>query len=146
MRRGNSTFILTVLCFGFAFLYVPILSLIVYSFNSSKLVTVWGGFSFKWYGELLRNEQILDAALLSLEIAVISATVAVVLGTFAGLALGKGLLFPGTLSRFDAFKLSARDGLKIMLGTVPLFIIAGHKRQQGADAQIKAVQQCKTNQ
>jgi putrescine transport system permease protein len=97
MRRGNSVFILTILCFGFAFLYVPILSLIVYSFNSSKLVTVWSGFSVKWYGELLRNDLILDAAMLSLEIAIMSATVAVALGTLAGLALVRMGRFRGRL-------------------------------------------------
>ncbi len=60
--------------FGFAFLYVPILSMIAFSFNESKLVTVWGGFSFKWYGELLHNRAMLDAAWLSLRIATVTAT------------------------------------------------------------------------
>jgi len=77
----------TALAFGYAFLYGPILSLVVYSFNASRLVTVWGGFSTRWYGELLANEQILAAAWLSLRIAALNATVAVVLGTLAGLAL-----------------------------------------------------------
>ncbi|MBL4807911.1 MAG: ABC transporter permease subunit [Rhodobacteraceae bacterium] len=72
---------------GFIFLYGPILSLIIYSFNESKLVTVWGGFSTKWYGELFRNEQIMGAALLSLKIAAISATVATVLGTMMSMVL-----------------------------------------------------------
>ena len=88
MRRPP-LFRLSVLVFGFAFLYVPILSLIVYSFNESRLVTVWGGFSTKWYGALLRNEQVLNAAWLSLKIAAINATGAVVLGTLAGLALAR---------------------------------------------------------
>jgi putrescine transport system permease protein len=88
-------FRLSVLVFGFAFLYVPILSLIVYSFNESRLVTVWGGFSTKWYGELLRNEQVLNAAWLSLKIAAINATGAVVLGTLAGLALARFGRFRG---------------------------------------------------
>jgi putrescine transport system permease protein len=74
---------------GFAFLYIPIISLVVYSFNASKLVTVWAGFSTKWYGELLRNQQILGAAWLSLKIAAMSATIAVVLGTLAGLVLAR---------------------------------------------------------
>jgi putrescine transport system permease protein len=82
------------LILGFAFLYIPIVSLIVYSFNKSRLVTVWGGFSTKWYGELLRNEQILSAAWLSLKVAAISATLAVALGTLAGM----------TLARFGPFK------------------------------------------
>lgn len=93
--KNTSTFRLSVLVFGFAFLYVPILSLIVYSFNKSRLVTVWGGFSTQWYGRLLRNEQILDAALLSLKIAAINATGAVVLGTLAGLALARFGKFRG---------------------------------------------------
>ncbi|MGI9450269.1 MAG: ABC transporter permease subunit [Geminicoccaceae bacterium] len=72
---------------GFAFLYAPIISLIVYSFNESKLVTVWGGFSTKWYGELLRDPQILTAAWLSLKIAFVSATFALCLGTIAAFVL-----------------------------------------------------------
>ena len=96
MRR-RSTFLLTAMCFGFAFLYVPILSLIVYSFNESRLVTVWGGFSTRWYGELLRDEQVLEAALLSLQIGVVTATAAVLLGTLAGLLLARFGRFRGRL-------------------------------------------------
>jgi len=72
---------------GFIFLYAPILSLVVYSFNESSLVTVWSGFSTKWYGELLRDPQILGAAWISLKVAVASATISLVLGTMASLAL-----------------------------------------------------------
>jgi len=72
---------------GYAFLYLPILSLIVYSFNESRLVTVWGGFSTKWYGELFNNGPLLDAAWLSIKIGALNATLAVVLGTMAALAL-----------------------------------------------------------
>ena len=93
MKR--SIFRLTVLVFGFAFLYVPILSLIVYSFNKSRLVTVWAGFSTQWYGRLLENTQILDAAWLSLKIAAINATGAVILGTLAALALTRFGKFRG---------------------------------------------------
>ncbi|MBF5095568.1 ABC transporter permease subunit [Azospirillum sp. INR13] len=75
------------LWFGYAFLYVPIALLIVYSFNESRLVTVWSGFSTKWYGELIRNDTLLDAALLSFQVAAVSATLSVLLGTCAGLAL-----------------------------------------------------------
>ena len=67
MTASVSTFRSSALVFGFAFLYVPILSLIVYSFNKSRLVTVWGGFSTQWYGRLFDNQQILDAAWLSLQ-------------------------------------------------------------------------------
>ena len=83
----QSRLILTVLAFGYAFLYVPLFSVIFYSFNDSKLATVWGGFSTRWYGELFRNEQILDAALLSLQVAATTATLATILGTMAGLIL-----------------------------------------------------------
>ncbi len=74
---------------GLAFLYLPIASLVVYSFNSSKLVTVWAGFSTKWYGSLLHNQQILDAAWLSLKIAAIAASLATALGTLAALCLAR---------------------------------------------------------
>ncbi len=85
--------------FGFIFLYGPIVSLVVYSFNKSKLVTVWGGWSTKWYAELFANAQIMNAAWLSLKIATISASVAMVLGTMMAMVLvrfgrvrGKGLM------------------------------------------------------
>ena len=85
--RKQSRFILSVLAFGYAFLYIPLVSVIIYSFNDSKLATVWGGFSTRWYGELFRNEQILEATFLSLKIAATSATLATALGTIAGLIL-----------------------------------------------------------
>jgi putrescine transport system permease protein len=93
--RKRSSFLLVWLCFGFAFLYVPLLSLIVYSFNKSRLVTLWGGFSTEWYSKLFANTQIIDAALLSIRIAALSATFATLLGTMAGLALARFLRFPG---------------------------------------------------
>ena len=85
--QKQSRMIITVLAFGYAFLYIPLVSVIFYSFNDSRLATVWGGFSTRWYGELFRNEQILDALFLSLRVAATSATLATVLGTMAGLAL-----------------------------------------------------------
>lgn len=97
MRERRSNFLLTLLCFGYAFLYLPLVSVIVYSFNDSRLVTVWGGFSTRWYGELLRNEQILDAAWLSLRIAFVTASMATVLGTMAGLALARIRRFRGRI-------------------------------------------------
>lgn len=93
--KQTSTFRLSVLVFGFAFLYIPILSLIVYSFNKSRLVTVWAGFSTVWYGRLLNNNQLLDAAWLSLKIAAVNATGAVILGTLAGLAMARFGKFRG---------------------------------------------------
>ena len=93
--KGPSTFLISAMCFGFAFLYLPILVLVTYSFNSSALATVWGGFSTRWYSALLDNQQIIDAALLSLEIAAISAIFATILGTLAGLALTRMRRFKG---------------------------------------------------
>ena len=95
MNDGRPWFRMTSLFLGFAFLYIPVALLVIYSFNNSRLVTVWGGFSTRWYGELLRNEQILNAAKLSLEVAAISATLAVALGTLAGLVLARFGPFKG---------------------------------------------------
>ena len=95
MSAKRSRFILSVLAFGYAFLYVPLLSVIFYSFNDSRLATVWGGFSTRWYGELLRNEQVLDAAFLSLRVAVSTATLATAFGTMAALALTRFGRFRG---------------------------------------------------
>jgi putrescine transport system permease protein len=95
MKTNTSMVRLSALVFGFAFLYIPVLSLVVYSFNKSRLVTVWGGFSTQWYGKLLDNEQILDAAWLSLRIAAVNATGATILGTLAGLALARFGQFKG---------------------------------------------------
>lgn len=88
-------FLLCVLVFGFAFFYIPILSMIVYSFNASRLATVWGGFSFKWYVSLFSNAQIGAAFLLSLKIALLSATAATILGTLAAIALVRFPKFRG---------------------------------------------------
>lgn len=93
MPRGR--FMPLVCLLGFIFLYAPILSLIIFSFNESKLVTVWGGFSTKWYGELFRDPQILGAAWISLQVAVVSATLAVCLGTLAAYVLVRFTRFGG---------------------------------------------------
>jgi putrescine transport system permease protein len=82
-----SWFNATSLSLGFAFLYVPILLLVLYSFNASQLVTVWGGFSTRWYGALFRNEALLDATWVTIRIAFLTACVATVLGTLAAVAL-----------------------------------------------------------
>src|SRR5580692_3190884 len=97
MERRASPALLSVLFFGIAILYLPILVLIGYSFNASPLVNVWGGFSTAWYGQLLHNRQLLLAALLSLEVAVAASTGAVVLGTLAAIALVRFGRFPGRL-------------------------------------------------
>lgn len=95
MNRRFSWFNATSLTFGFAFLYLPMIILVVFSFNESKLVTVWAGFSTKWYGELLRDEAFLNAAWVTLKVAVISSTVATVLGTMAAYVLVRAGRFAG---------------------------------------------------
>jgi putrescine transport system permease protein len=93
--KRSPTFLITMLCFGFAFFYIPILSMIIYSFNASRLATVWGGFSTKWYVSLFNNQQVWDALILSLKIALVSATIATILGTMAGIALARFTKFRG---------------------------------------------------
>jgi len=95
MRRGVPPLLWLWLVAGFAFLYVPIGSLILFSFNESKLVTVWSGFSTRWYAALMHNEQILGAAWLSVKIAAVSAALAVVLGTAVAVALARFGAFRG---------------------------------------------------
>jgi putrescine transport system permease protein len=95
MTRRFTSFNLVSVTLGFAFLYLPIVLLVVYSFNESRLVTVWGGFSTKWYGELLRNQAMIDAAWVTLRVGVLSATLATVLGTLAAIALVRHGRFRG---------------------------------------------------
>lgn len=95
MEGRLSRFNIAALVLGFAFLYLPIVLLIIYSFNASKLVTVWGGFSTRWYVELLSNKGLLDAAWVTARVAFVSATVATVLGTLAALALTRYTRFRG---------------------------------------------------
>ena len=99
MSRSRTAWVVpTALAFGFAFLYVPILAMVAFSFNNSRLVTVWDAENsptLKWYSALLQNQQILDAAELSLRIAVLNATGAAVLGTMVGLALARFGKFRG---------------------------------------------------
>lgn len=97
MRRF-SWFNATSLTLGFAFLYLPMVILIIYSFNASKLVTVWAGFSTKWYGELMQNEAFLDAAWVTIKVAVFSSTIATILGTMAAIVMVRaGRFFGRTL-------------------------------------------------
>ncbi|WP_116597904.1 ABC transporter permease [Primorskyibacter marinus] len=94
MRRFT-WFNATSLTLGFAFLYLPMVILVIYSFNASKLVTVWAGFSTQWYGELIRNEAFLDAAWVTLRVAFFSSTLAAILGTLAAYVLVRANRFPG---------------------------------------------------
>jgi putrescine transport system permease protein len=95
MTRGPTWFNITSLVVGFSFLYLPIVLLVIYSFNESRLVTVWGGFSTKWYASLLQNEQLLDAAWVTLRVAFVSASIATVFGTMAALVLVRSGRFLG---------------------------------------------------
>ena len=132
----QSRFVMSVLSFGYAFLYVPLILVVVYSFNDSRIATIWGGFSTRWYGELLRNDQILDAALLSLTIAATSATGATILGTMAGLVLArfgrfKGrTLFSGMISSPMVMP-EVITGLSLLLLFVTLQQLTGWPAQRG---------------
>jgi putrescine transport system permease protein len=95
MPGSLSRFNVVSLVLGFAFLYLPIVLLVIYSFNESRLVTVWAGFSTRWYVSLLSNQQLLDAAWVTLRIAFLSASFATVLGTLAALALTRYTRFRG---------------------------------------------------
>jgi putrescine transport system permease protein len=90
-----SFFNVVALILGFAFLYLPIVLLVIYSFNASRLVTVWGGFSTRWYGALLGNRALLDAAWVTIRVALLSASAATLLGTMAAVALTRGGRFRG---------------------------------------------------
>ncbi len=87
MNSKRSRFHFSVLCFGLAFLYVPMVLLVFYSFNHSKIVPIWGGFSLRWYKVLFQSEEVWSAATLSFKIAFVNATFAMMMGTLAGLAL-----------------------------------------------------------
>jgi putrescine transport system permease protein len=117
------------LAIGFVFLYAPILSLIIYSFNESKLVTVWAGFSLKWYGELFRDQGIIDAAWVSIRIAFFTACASVVLATIAALVMTRfrqfrGKLFFGALMTAPLVMPEVITGLSILL----LFVAIGIPR------------------
>ena len=97
MNASLSRFNIVSIVLGFAFLYLPIVLLVVFSFNESKLVNVWGGFSTKWYVAMFQNQGLMDAAWVTARVAFISATVATVLGTMAALALTRYTRFRGRI-------------------------------------------------
>ena len=96
-RKVNaiSSFNITALALGMAFLYLPIVILVIYSFNASRLVMVWGGWSLRWYHEFFNDRAMLDAAWMSLRVGAVSATVATLLGTLAAVGLVRGERFRG---------------------------------------------------
>ncbi len=137
MKR-SPTFLFSMLAFGFAFLYVPIFVMMAYSFNDSRLATVWGGFTTRWYSALLDNQQILEAALLSFEVAAISATLATALGTLAGLAMNRMGRFRGRtlLSGMIAAPLVMPEvitGLSLLLLFISLQELIGWPGSRGAN-------------
>ena len=93
--RRLSPFNVASLALGLAFLYLPIIILMIYSFNASRLVTVWGGWSLRWYHELLNDRAMIEAGWMSLRVAAMSATIATLLGTLAAVALSRGERFTG---------------------------------------------------
>jgi putrescine transport system permease protein len=95
MRQGPSIFNVASVALGLGFLYLPIAILVIYSFNASRLVTVWGGWSTRWYVELLHDRAMLEAAWTSLQIAAVSATAATLLGTLAAVVLARAGRFRG---------------------------------------------------
>ena len=97
MKRGASPFNIISVALGLAFLYLPITILVIYSFNASRLVTIWGGWSLAWYRELLHDDAILQSAWISLRVAALSASAATVLGTLAAVALTRMGRFRGRL-------------------------------------------------
>ena len=95
MHTGPSLFLKVTMTLGFAFLYAPIILLVIYSFNASKLVTVWGGFSTQWYTTLWSNQGLMDAARVSAQVGFMSSTLATVLGVLAGFSLARSPRFFG---------------------------------------------------
>src|SRR6201984_2697732 len=93
--RKASWFNVCSVALGLAFLYLPIVILVIYSFNASRLVTVWGGWSLKWYREFFNDSAMIEAAWMSLRVGATSATIATVLGTLAAVALSRGEGFKG---------------------------------------------------
>ena len=126
MNATRSVTLLSVLAFGYVFLYLPIAILIVYSFNDSQLVTVWSHASLRWYFALLKNTQLQEAAWLSLRIAAVSATIAAVLGTAAAFALQRLRPFAGSRS-YEALVMMPLVIPEVLIGLslLLLFVVLG---------------------
>jgi putrescine transport system permease protein len=127
---GRARFALTALCFGYAFLYVPIALVIAYSFNASRLVTVWAGFSLHWWRELLHNEAMLSAAWLSLRIALVSATLSALLGLAAGYVLARVARFPGRML-FGSLVIAPMVMPEVVMGISMLLLFVGSQQILG---------------
>lgn len=133
---GLSPFVLVCMILGFAFLYAPIIMLVIFSFNASRLVTVWAGFSTKWYGTLLTDTQVLGAAYLSFRIAFMNAVLSVILGTLAAFSLirfgrffGRSIMIQSVSSRLVLPDVIL--GLSILLLFVSMQSLIGWPAQRG---------------
>jgi putrescine transport system permease protein len=130
---GGARLAFAVLAFGYAFLYLPIALVIVYSFNESRLVTVWAGFSTRWWIELFHNEAMLDAAWLSLRIALTSATIATGLGLAAGYALVRVPRFRGR-TLFASLVIAPMVMPEVVMGISMLLLFVGSDQLLGGPA------------
>ncbi|MCF8533964.1 MAG: ABC transporter permease subunit [Reyranella sp.] len=131
--RGRVHFAAAALGFGYAFLYLPLALVMIYSFNESRLVTVWGGFSTKWWSALLANEAMLSAAWLSIRIAVVSASTAAILGLAAGYALARAPAFPGR-ALFGGMVIAPMVMPEVVMGISMLLLFVGADRLFGGPA------------
>lgn len=128
--KGPSWFNVTSMVFGFTFLYLPILLLVIFSFNESRLVTVWGGFSTKWYVELLENDQLLAAAWVTAKVAFISASIATVFGTMAAIVLARAGRFWGR-SMFSGMIFAPLVMPEVILGLSLLLLFVAIDQSRG---------------
>ena len=131
--RGRVRFAIAALGFGYAFLYLPLALVMIYSFNESRLVTVWSGFSTKWWSALLANEAMLSAAWLSIRIAVVSASTAAILGLAAGYALARAPAFPGR-ALFGGMVIAPMVMPEVVMGISMLLLFVGADRLFGGPA------------
>ena len=130
MMPGRARFAFTVLAFGYAFLYLPIALVILYSFNESRMVTVWAGFSTKWWSALFANEAMLSAAWLSLRIALVSATVAAIIGLAAGYVLARVPRFFGR-TLFGGLVIAPMVMPEVVMGISMLLLFVGSDQIMG---------------
>jgi len=129
MKKGATWFTVSSVALGFAFLYLPIVILVIYSFNDSKLVTVWGGWTTKWYSAFFQDEPFMKAAWLTVRIGAVSATIATVLGTLAAIVLVRMGRFPGrTLFSGMAYAPLVMPEVITGLSLLLLFVAIGASR------------------
>ncbi len=127
---GRARFAFTALAFGYAFLYLPILLVMAYSFNESRLVTVWAGFSLKWWKALFENDAMLSAAWFSLRVALVSATLSALLGLAAGYVLARAPSFPGR-TLFGSLVVAPMVMPEVVMGISMLLLFVGADRLFG---------------